>query len=122
MPLKASIGIETWEVSDANLNYADRIFVGQLDMNKPIILQSKLDLPAAGPLAKSILDLEEGNVVLDAQEVSQIGALCVQVMLSAATSANKSGHALSIINANDRVLEQLSYFGLTPESIAEGKA
>ena len=96
--------------------------MGQLDMNTPIILQSKLDLPAAGPLAKSILDIAEGDVVLDAQGVSQIGALCVQVMLSAATSAKKSGRALSIINTNDKILEQLSYFGLTPESIAEGKA
>lgn len=91
-------------------------------MNKPIALQSKLDLPAAGPLAKSILDLGESDVILDAQGVSQIGALCVQVMLAAATSAKKSGNVLTLINANDKVLEQLSYFGLTPEAIAEGKA
>lgn len=90
-------------------------------MNKPIVLQPKLDLPAAGPLTKSILDLGDGDIVLDAKDVSQIGALCIQVMLAAATSAKKAGHALSLINANDRILEQISYFGLTPESIAEGK-
>jgi len=90
-------------------------------MNKSIILHSKLDLPAAGPFAKSILGLGDGDIVLDAKDVSQIGALCVQVILAAATSAKKAGHALSLINANDRILDQISHFGLTPESIAEGK-
>jgi len=91
-------------------------------MNKPLVLKSKLDLPAAGPLAKSILALENGDVVIDASEVSQFGALCVQVILSAATSVRKAGHTFSVLNANDRILEQLSHFGLTPESISEGKS
>jgi len=90
-------------------------------MNTPILLQSKLDLPAAGPLAKSILDLDDGDVVLDAQQVEHVGALCLQVMLSAATSVRKAGHGFSFVNANDKILEQISLFGLTPETIAEGK-
>ena len=90
-------------------------------MSDPLVLQSKLDLPAAEPLAAQLKEMTGGDVTIDAGPVTNIGALCLQVLLSAATSLKAAGHKMTISNASDRVVEQMSQMGFTPESIAEGK-
>ncbi|NIZ09902.1 STAS domain-containing protein [Pseudooceanicola sp. HF7] len=90
-------------------------------MTEPLVLQPKLDLPAAAPLAEELKARLEGDVVLDARDVTQIGALCLQVMLAAATSLKAAGHSLSLTNVNDRVVEQLAQMGFSPETVAEGR-
>ena len=90
-------------------------------MTEPLVLQQKLDLPAAAPLAEELKSRLGGDVVLDASEVTQIGALCLQVMLAAATSLKGAGHSLSLTNVNDRVVEQLAQMGFSPETVAEGR-
>lgn len=93
----------------------------QVAMSEPLVLQSKLDLPAAEPLASSLKERLDGDITVDAGPVANIGALCLQVLLSAATSLQAKGHKMSIINASDRLIEQMHQMGFTPESISEGK-
>lgn len=89
-------------------------------MNEPLVLQSKLDLPAADPLATALKQRLGADVTVDAGPVGSIGALCLQVLISAAASLKATGHRMTIINASDRLIEQMRQMGFTPESIAEG--
>ncbi len=90
-------------------------------MTEPLILQPKLDLPAAAPLAEELKSRLGGPVVIDAGQVTHIGALCLQVLLSAAKSLKAAGHGMSITNASDKVVEQLAQMGFSPETVAEGQ-
>ncbi|MBY5974105.1 STAS domain-containing protein [Pseudooceanicola marinus] len=90
-------------------------------MTEPLVLQPKLDLPAAAPLAEALRGRLDGDVVLDGSQVTQVGALCLQVMLSAATSLRSKGHAMSLTNLSDKVVEQLAQMGFSPETLAEGR-
>jgi len=91
-------------------------------MADPYRLPSKLDLPAAASLAADLQAHLDADLILDAAGVTQIGALCVQVIGSAAISLASAGHRLTIVNMPDRAVEQLSNLGFTPETLAEAAA
>lgn len=82
-------------------------------------LPPKLDLAAASPLAMDLGARLDDDLVLDAADVTQIGALCAQVISSAGLSFRAAEHRLTMINATDRVIEQLGHLGLTPETVVE---
>ena len=88
-------------------------------MSEPYKLPPKLDLPAATPLAQDLKSRLDGDLVLDASEMTQIGALCTQVIASAALSLHRAGHSARIIHMTDRVVEQLGHLGFSPESLTE---
>ena len=90
-------------------------------MSAPIVLASRLDLPAANALCDTLKSQTDETVVLDMRQVTYLGALCMQVMLSAATSANADGRAIKLVNTSDRVLDQLRVVGMTPEAISRGR-
>ncbi|MDW4496491.1 STAS domain-containing protein [Sulfitobacter sp. D35] len=89
-------------------------------MTDRLMLAPRLDLPATAELMSQLKD-HDRDVVLDLSEVSYFGALCIQVVIAAATAVRVTGHDFSIVGASDRVVEQLRVMGLTPESIAEGR-
>ena len=80
-------------------------------MGERYLLPARLDLSASTALAS--------DLTLDAGEVTQIGALCTQVIAAAAISLRENGHSLTLANAPDRVVDQLGNLGFTPESLAE---
>lgn len=82
-------------------------------------LPPKLDLPAAAPLAGELRDRLSSDLTLDASDVGQIGALCAQVIASAALAGAAAGHRLSLTNMSDKIVEQLGHLGLTPETLVE---
>lgn len=88
-------------------------------MADPIALPSKLDLPAAAPLMSQLANHLDHDLTLDASGVTQIGALCTQVIGSAALTLAAAGHRLTITNMPDRVVDQLRHLGFTPESLCE---
>lgn len=90
-------------------------------MSDPVQLASRLDLPAASVLKTKLMAHSEGDLIMDMLEVKHLGALCLQVMLSAATNATAAGRSVSVINASDRVIDQLRVMGMTPETIARGR-
>lgn len=89
-------------------------------MSDPIQLAPRLDLPAASALKTTLTEHSEGDLVMDLAEVKHLGALCLQVMLSAAASAVAAGRSVSVVNTSDRVIDQLRVMGMTPETIARG--
>lgn len=90
-------------------------------MSNPVVLTSKLDLSAASGMANTFRENTDAEVVVDFSEVKLLGALCLQVLLSAATSLNAQGRKLQFTNVPERVLEQMRVMGMTPEDITRGR-
>ena len=75
-------------------------------------LPVSLDLPAARPLAAALLERRGKPIAIDASAVGQIGAQCVQVLLSAKPTWEADGVSLSIVNCAARMIEDLKLIGL----------
>jgi chemotaxis protein CheX len=80
-----------------------------------------LDLAAAQTLVNDLSNQDlSGNVVLDASEVTHLGALCVQALLAGARAAHAAGGSLKIENVQEKVDDQLASMGLSKELVMEG--
>lgn len=90
-------------------------------MKEPLQMADKLDLSAASDLMSQLKNRSEDEVVLDFADVKHMGALCLQVLLSAATNAVSENRKIAIVNASDRVVDQLRVMGMTPEMISRGR-
>jgi chemotaxis protein CheX len=75
-------------------------------------LPASLDLPAARPLAAALLERRGQPITIDASAVGQIGAQCVQVLLSAKRTWEADGVSLSIVNCALRMIEDLKLIGI----------
>lgn len=75
-------------------------------------LPMSLDLPAARPLAAALLARRGQPIVIDASAVGQVGAQCVQVLLSAKRTWEADGLSLSIVNCAPRMIEDLKLIGI----------
>ena len=62
-----------------------------------VVLAEKLDLNAAGPLAKQLLALRNTDVAIDASAVHHLGAQCGQVLASALNTWANDGCALTFV-------------------------
>ncbi len=91
-------------------------------MADPVVLAPKLDVAAASSLLVTLRDHKEPELIIDMSDVKLLGALCLQVLLSAAKTAREEGREFSIIHASDRVIDQMRLMGMTPETIARGCA
>lgn len=90
-------------------------------MSDTVMLAPKLDLPAASALLIEMKKQTDAELVLDMSEVKHLGALCVQVLFAAATSAIAEGRKISLINPSDRVIDQLRLMGMSTEIISRGR-
>lgn len=75
-------------------------------------LPASLDLLAARPLAAALIERRGQPITIDASAVSQIGAQCVQVLLSAKRTWDADGVPLSIVNCAPRMIEDLKLIGI----------
>ena len=75
-------------------------------------LPNSLDLPAARPLAAALLERRGKPITIDASAVGQIGAQCVQVLLSAKRTWQADGVPLSVVNCAERMIEDLKLIGI----------
>lgn len=91
-------------------------------MSDPIVLAPKLDVAQASELFSTLRENKDAEVILDMSDVKLLGALCLQVLLSAAKTANEDGRAITLTNASDRVIDQMRLMGMTPETISKGGA
>lgn len=89
-------------------------------MAEPLVLAPKLDLAAASDLMTALRSRKEAEVIIDMSDVKHLGALCLQVLLSAAQTAQAEQRRITITNTSDRVLDQMRVMGMTPETIARG--
>jgi anti-anti-sigma regulatory factor len=86
-----------------------------------IRLPEFLDLAAAKPLAKTLLERRGTPIVIDGSAVSQLGAQCVQVLLSAKKTWNADGVPLSLVNCAPRMVEDLHHLGIDPATLMSGE-
>jgi len=77
-----------------------------------LTLPASLDLPSARPLAAALLARRGKPIVIDASAVGQVGAQCVQVLLSAKRTWQADGVSLSIVNCAPRMIEDLRLIGI----------
>jgi chemotaxis protein CheX len=84
-------------------------------------LPEALDLLAAAPLAKSLIERRGASIAIDASSVQRVGAQCVQVLLSAASTWTADGHSLAIVNRSPGFVEGLQLLGIAGDSFIEGE-
>lgn len=89
-------------------------------MSDRLSLAPKLDMKGALALADELRARRGADLTLDAAETRHIGALGVQVLLSAALSWIQAGHALALVGVSDACLDQLQLLGFSPESLMAG--
>ncbi len=80
-----------------------------------------LDLLAATPLARTLLERRGKPIVLDGSSVHQLGAQCVQVLLSAKRTWGADGFPLSIVNFAPRMIEDLQLLGIDSTTFTTGE-
>ncbi len=84
-------------------------------------LPETLDLLAAAPLAKSLIEKRGASIAIDASSVQRVGAQCVQVLLSAASAWTTDGHSLAIVNRSPGFVEGLQLLGIPGDAFIEGE-
>ena len=82
------------------------------DAKDVLRLPISLDLPAARPLAAALVERRGKPITIDASAVTQLGAQCVQVLLSAKRTWEADGVSLSIVNCAARMIEDLKLIGI----------
>jgi chemotaxis protein CheX len=80
-------------------------------------LPSRLDLPAAAPLAEDLRARAGADLLLDADELTHLGTPGLQVLLAAGQSWRAAGHDLRVEGLSDAVAGQVALFGLTPADL-----
>jgi len=76
-----------------------------------VSLSPVLDLQAADPLRAELLALRGRPLRVDASQVSRLGGLCLQVLLSARATWAEDGLPLSVEQPSEGFIEQLAAFG-----------
>ncbi|HMO41957.1 MAG TPA: STAS domain-containing protein [Phenylobacterium sp.] len=76
-----------------------------------VSLSPVLDLQAAEPLRAELMALRGRPLRVDASQVSRMGGLCLQVLLSARASWAEDGMSLRVETPSEGFLEQLAAFG-----------
>ncbi len=87
-----------------------------------LLLESKLDLRSVEALKSAILETRGHDLTLDAGQVTQIGALSVQVIRSAAKTWAGDDKTLQFINASNECEDQMNLLGFTSKTICKWEA
>ncbi len=88
-------------------------------MSAPLQLPAKLDLPASLQLVGDLREID-GDMHIDASNVTHMGALCLQALIAAARKAKGAGSKFEITGISEKVAAQLAAMGTSPEHLAEG--
>ena len=91
------------------------------ETDEALRLPECLDLLAAKPLARALLERRGKPIVLDGSSVRQLGAQCVQVLLSAKRTWSADGVALSIVNCTPRMIGDLQLLGIDSTTLTSGE-
>lgn len=82
-------------------------------MTKWVALDAKLDSAAVDKLRGELLGAQNGDIALDGSSVEQIGGLCLELVMSVRHLWGAAGHAVTLENPSDQMLDDLGRFGLT---------
>jgi chemotaxis protein CheX len=88
-------------------------------MTAALKLPPKLDLSAAESLLAELC-AAQGDLDLDASEVTHFGALAAQTILVAASAFRDAGRTLRLTACSDATQDNLARMGLSPETLGNG--
>lgn len=88
-------------------------------MAKQVSLPPKLDTAAAAVLRTELENAAGDNIAFDGSGVEQLGAACLEMLLSAVVLWRQAGHAITFENLSETMTQDLRIFGLTPDCLAE---
>lgn len=84
---------------------------------KTLSLDNVLDLNAAGSLHSKLLALRGGDLVIDGSAVERVGTLCIQVLMSAATTWEEEKHSLTFSGMSDAMMKTMQLTGVSYEQM-----
>lgn len=91
-------------------------------MTAAVVLPAVLDIQQAGPLREQLLALRGQSVVVDGSLVERLGALCLQVLISAQQTWARDGLSLVIDQASEAFAEQWNAFGAPVAAFQSGES
>ena len=80
-------------------------------MTAAVVLPAVLDIQQAAPLREQLVALRGQPVLIDGSLVERLGALCLQVLLSAQQTWAADGVSLIIDRVSEAFAEQWNAFG-----------
>jgi len=86
-----------------------------------VVLPSVIDLKAVNPLHQEVLALRGRPLNIDASEVTRLGALGLQVLLSAKATWMLDGAPFNIVQPSDDFSGALQLFGATDLNTADAE-
>jgi chemotaxis protein CheX len=84
-------------------------------------LPAILDLKAAAPLHRMLLDQRGADLQISGAQVQRLGAQCLQVLLSAQTAWMVDGKVLTITEPSAELVTSLELFGLDDPAAVFGR-
>lgn len=85
---------------------------GKSGAAKKLSLEKVLDLNEASALHGKLMALRGGDVSVDASSVERAGALCVQVLMSAAKSWEEEKHSFTFSKMSDALARTMQLIGV----------
>ncbi len=80
-------------------------------MTAALVLPAVLDIQQAGPLRDDLLALRGQPLIIDGSAVERLGALCLQVLISAQQTWARDGFSLAIDRVSEAFADQWNAFG-----------
>lgn len=90
-------------------------------MTAAVVLPAVLDIQQAAPLREQLLALRGQPVLIDGSLVERLGALCLQVLISAQQTWAGDGVSMIIDQASEAFAEQWNAFGAPGPASAAGE-
>lgn len=88
-------------------------------MAAAVVLPAVLGIQQAGPLREELLALRGQSVTIDGSAVERLGALCLQVLISAQQTWARDGLSLVIDQVSESFADQWNAFGASAPSQGE---
>ena len=86
-------------------------------MADDMMLAGKLDLAAVSKLHSDLI-AAEGDLSVNMQDVTQIGALCLQTFIAAARDAAEKGNRFDLTEVPEHITQQIESMGCDPANLA----
>lgn len=90
---------------------------GKSSAVQTLSLEKVLDLNEASALHGKLMALRGNDVTIDASSVERVGALCVQVLMSAAKSWEEEKHSFTFSKISDALAKTMQLIGVNHDHL-----
>lgn len=91
-------------------------------MAQRLVLKAKLDTSSAPQLRDDLVAADGQDLILDATQVEQLGALCAEVLLSVRHLWMQKKQSVTIENPSSQLIDNLGRMGLSLDDLVTGDA